>query len=137
GFPGETEADFEATLALVEAVGFASAYSFKYSPRPGTPAAAMRKQVAEEVKTERLARLQALLSAQQRAFNDACVGRRISVLVSGPGRKPGQLAGRSPYLQAVHFEGPAALTGQEVAVLIESASQNSLSARIAPAEVAA
>lgn len=137
GFPGETEADFAATLALVEAVGFASAYSFKYSPRPGTPAAAMRKQVAEEVKTERLARLQAVLAQQQRAFNESCVGRRIPVLVSGPGRKPGQLAGRSPYLQAVHFDGPATLIGQDVTVRIEAASQNSLSARLAPAEVAA
>ena len=137
GFPGETEADFEATLALVQAVGFASAYSFKYSPRPGTPAAAMRKQVAEEVKTARLARLQDLLAQQQRAFNEDCIGKRMSVLVSGPGRKPGQMAGRSPYLQAVHFEGPADLVGREVAVVIEAASQNSLAARIAPAGAAA
>jgi tRNA-2-methylthio-N6-dimethylallyladenosine synthase len=130
GFPGETDADFEATMALVEAVGFASAYSFKYSRRPGTPAAAMRKQVAEEVKAARLARLQALLARQQAAFNAACVGRTLSVLVTGPGRKPGQMAGRSPYLQAVHFDGPATLLGQEAAVVVESASQNSLAGRL-------
>jgi len=131
GFPGEKEADFEATLELVRAVGFASAYSFKYSRRPGTPAAALRGQVAEEAKTERLARLQALLCEQQRAFNAACVGQRLPVLVGGPGRKPGQMAGRSPYLQAVHFEGPAGLVGREVTVEVAAASQNSLTGRLA------
>lgn len=130
GFPGEKDADFEATLELVRAVGFASAYSFKYSRRPGTPAAAMRGQVAEEVKTERLARLQALLTEQQLAFNQACIGRRLEVLVTGAGRKPGQMAGRSPYLQAVHFDGPADLVGQEATIEVLAASQNSLTARL-------
>jgi tRNA-2-methylthio-N6-dimethylallyladenosine synthase len=126
GFPGETEKDFDATLALVRDVGFASAFSFKYSARPGTPAAAMHGQVAEEAKGERLARLQALLSEQQRSFNAAQIGRVLSVLVTGRGRKPGQSHGRSPYLQAVHFDDPTARPGQLVPVRILSASQNSL-----------
>lgn len=127
GFPGETEKDFEATLTLVRDVGFASAFSFKYSPRPGTPAAAMHGQVAEAAKAERLARLQALLSEQQRSFNAAQVGRTLPVLVTGRGRKPGQSHGRSPYLQAVHFDDSAAQPGDIVPVRILSASQNSLS----------
>jgi tRNA-2-methylthio-N6-dimethylallyladenosine synthase len=126
GFPGETERDFEATIALVREVGFASAYSFKYSPRPGTPAAAMHGQVAEEVKAERLLRLQALLSEQQRAFNQAQVGCVLPVLVTGAGRRSGQMHGRTPYLQAVHFECAAAV-GDVVDVRIIGASQNSLS----------
>jgi tRNA-2-methylthio-N6-dimethylallyladenosine synthase len=126
GFPGETEKEFEETLALVRAVGFASAYSFKYSPRPGTPAAGMLGQVAADVMDDRLQRLQSLLSCQQRGFNDKQVGQTLPVLVSGKGRKPGQMHGRSPYLQAVHFEGPADLVGQIVPVRIEAASQNSL-----------
>ena len=135
GHPGETAGDFAATLALVEAVGFAQAYSFKYSPRPGTPAAAAPDQVPEAEKDRRLAALQALLRAQQAAFNAACVGRRVPVLVSGPGRHPGQLAGRSPWLQPVHFAAPAALTpaaliGHEVAVTIAAALPNSLSATL-------
>ncbi|MGE0596893.1 MAG: tRNA (N6-isopentenyl adenosine(37)-C2)-methylthiotransferase MiaB [Hyphomonadaceae bacterium] len=126
GFPGETEQDFDATLALVREVGFASAYSFKYSPRPGTPAAGMRGQIAEEAKTERLARLQALLAEQQRAFNSAQIGRAMPVLVSGRGRRPGQMHGRSPYLQAVHFEDTLSRPGDIVSVAIVGASQNSL-----------
>lgn len=126
GFPGETERDFEATLQLVRDVGFASSFSFKYSARPGTPAAAMHGQVAEEEKTDRLARLQTLLSEQQRAFNAAQVGRALPVLVTGPGRKAGQGHGRSPYLQAVHFDDTSARPGEIVAVRILSASQNSL-----------
>ncbi len=126
GFPGETAADFEATLALVRDVGFSSAFSFKYSPRPGTPAAAMHGQVDEAVKAERLARLQAVLSEQQRAFNTAQIGRVLPVLVTGMGRKPGQKHGRSPYLQAVHFEDTQARDGDIVSVRITSASQNSL-----------
>ena len=126
GFPGERDADFEATLQLVREVGYASAFSFKYSRRPGTPAAAMPGQVAEEVKDERLARLNALLDAQQTAFNQSQVGRVLPVLFEKPGRHPGQLSGRSPYLQAVHASGPDHLIGQIVPVRIESAAKMSL-----------
>jgi tRNA-2-methylthio-N6-dimethylallyladenosine synthase len=126
GFPGETEQDFEATLQLVREVGFASAYSFKYSPRPGTPAAAMLGQIEDGVKAERLARLQALLFEQQVAFNRAHVDRVLPVLVAGKGRMPGQKHGRSPYLQSVHFDDGTAAVGDVVAVRIVSASQNSL-----------
>jgi tRNA-2-methylthio-N6-dimethylallyladenosine synthase len=127
GFPGETEKEFEATLQLVRDVGFASAFSFKYSARPGTPAAAMIGQVTEEAKAERLARLQALLSEQQRAFNAAQVDRVLPVLVTGDGRMAGQKHGRSPYLQAVHFDDTRAKPGDIAPVRILSASQNSLS----------
>ena len=127
GFPGETEKEFEATLQLVCDVAFASAFSFKYSPRPGTPAAAMAAQVSEEAKAERLARLQALLSEQQRAFNASQVGRVLPILVTGDGRKPGQRHGRSPYLQAVHFDDTHARNGEIAHVRIIAASQNSLS----------
>ncbi|MBX6321850.1 MAG: tRNA (N6-isopentenyl adenosine(37)-C2)-methylthiotransferase MiaB [Rhodospirillaceae bacterium] len=126
GFPGETEADFAATLTLVEAVGYAQAYSFKYSARPGTPAAALPNQVPEAVKDERLARLQALLRRQQRDFNRRAVGRRLDVLLDRRGRHDGQLVGRSPYLQAVHVEAPDDLMGAIVAVDIRSATLNSL-----------
>ncbi len=137
GFPGETEKDFEATLALVSDVGFASAYSFKYSARPGTPAAAMLGQVDEAVKSERLERLQAALFAQQRAFNTAQVGAVLSVLVTGEGRKSGQKHGRSPYLQAVHFDDTSARNGDIVPVRIASATQNSLAGARAEAAVPA
>ncbi len=126
GHPGETEADFEATMALIRAVGFAQAFSFKYSARPGTPAAGAPNQVPEAEKDRRLQALQALLREQQQAFNAACVGRTLPVLVTGPGRYPGQIAGRSPYLQPVHFDGPASLAGQDVMVLITAAHTNSL-----------
>jgi tRNA-2-methylthio-N6-dimethylallyladenosine synthase len=126
GFPGERDADFEATLGLVREARYASAFSFKYSRRPGTPAAAMAAQVADEVKAERLARLQALLEAQQLAFNQAQVGRTLPVLFEKPGRKPGQIAGRSPYLQAVHCEGGEGLIGQIVETRIATASRMSL-----------
>ena len=101
GFPGETDRDFQATLALVEEIGFAQAFSFKYSARPGTPAASMRKQIGDAVKSERLARLQALLAEQAQAFNDGVVGRVLPVLLERPGRHAGQQVGRTPYLQAV------------------------------------
>jgi tRNA-2-methylthio-N6-dimethylallyladenosine synthase len=127
GFPGETEKEFEATMQLVRDVTFAAAYSFKYSPRPGTPAAAMMGQVSEEAKTERLARLQALLFEQQRAFNETQIGRPLPILVTGDGRRPGQKHGRSPYLQSVHFEDSAARNGDIVEVRINAATQNSLS----------
>ncbi len=104
GFPGETDADFDATMELVETVDFAMAFSFKYSRRPGTPASDMFGQVDEAVKDERLQRLQDLLKDQQTAFNTRQIGQRLPVLVAGPARLPGQMAGRSPYLQAVHFD---------------------------------
>ncbi len=126
GFPGETEEDFQETMRAVEAVQFAQAYSFKYSPRPGTPAAERASQIGEGAKAERLARLQALLSTQQSQFNRSMVGRTLDVLWEGLGKKKGQLSGRSPYLQAVHAEGDPALQGRISAVEIVSASQNSL-----------
>ena len=125
GFPGESEADFEATLQIVEAVNYAQAYSFKYSARPGTPAAAMEEQVPAEVMDERLQRLQALLNAQQLAFNAASVGRRTSVLLERAGKKPGQLVGKTPWLQSVHLETDAAI-GDIIAVELLSAGPNSL-----------
>ncbi len=126
GFPGETEADFEDTLRLVADVGFASAFSFKYSPRPGTPAAESEDQVPEAAKSERLARLQALLESQRQAFNHGTVGRSVSVLLEKPGRHPGQLAGKSPYLQAVQIETDAHRIGDVVPVMIVRAGSNSL-----------
>jgi tRNA-2-methylthio-N6-dimethylallyladenosine synthase len=131
GFPGEREADFEATLQLVREVRYASAFSFKYSRRPGTPASAMPGQVPDAVKAERLARLQALLEGQQQAFNAAQVGRTLPVLFEKAGRKPGQIAGRSPYLQAVHCEGPQSLFGQIVPIRIQAATRSSLAGEIA------
>jgi tRNA-2-methylthio-N6-dimethylallyladenosine synthase len=125
GFPGETEADFEATMAVVREVRYAQAYSFKYSPRPGTPAA-KAEQVPEPVKAERLARLQALLAEQQAAFQSACVGRTLDVLIEKPGRHPGQMVGRSPYLQAVHLDCGPELAGRIVKVAITGANPNSL-----------
>jgi tRNA-2-methylthio-N6-dimethylallyladenosine synthase len=126
GFPGESEADFEATLKLVREVGYASAFSFKYSPRPGTPAASRPDQVPEPVKAERLARLQDLLETQRQAFNRSCRGRRMDVLLDRLGRHPGQLAGRSPYLQAVHVTARHASIGDVVAVEIAEIGPNSL-----------
>ncbi|UTP39620.1 tRNA (N6-isopentenyl adenosine(37)-C2)-methylthiotransferase MiaB [Phenylobacterium sp. LH3H17] len=126
GFPGERDVDFEATLSLVREVGYAAAFSFKYSRRPGTPAAAMPGQVAEEVKDERLARLNALLDEQQKAFNLSQVGKVLPVLFERSGRHPGQLSGRSPYLQAVHCDGPDRLIGKIVPVRIEAAAKMSL-----------
>jgi tRNA-2-methylthio-N6-dimethylallyladenosine synthase len=130
GFPGETEADFAATLALVEAVGYAQAFSFAYSARPGTPAAG-RAEVPAEVKAERLQRLQALLARQQADFLAAQVGREMPVLIERPGRDPGQVAGRSPYLNAVHLEGGSELIGRILPVRIRAAGRNSLAAEAA------
>jgi tRNA-2-methylthio-N6-dimethylallyladenosine synthase len=129
GFPGETEEDFEETLGIVREVGYASAFSFKYSPRPGTPGAGLPDQVPEPVKVERLARLNALIIANQRAFADAQVGRVLPVLVEKRGRQPGQLGGRSPYLQAVHMDGPERLIGTIQPVEIVAAGNNSLSGK--------
>jgi tRNA-2-methylthio-N6-dimethylallyladenosine synthase len=125
-FPGESDADFEATQRLVEQVGYAQAYSFKYSARPGTPAAGMPHQVPETTKDERLQRLQALLGQQQRAFNRAAVGRTLDVLFDRPGRSAGQLVGRSAYLQAVHVEAPEIRIGDLLPVRIDTATLNSL-----------
>lgn len=128
GHPGETEADFRSTLDLVREVGFAQAFSFKYSPRPGTPAAGAPQQVPEPEKERRLAELQALLRDQQARFNAGCVGQHMPVLFTGPGRHPGQIAGRSPFLQPVHVTAPENLIGQEISVQIAAALPNSLSA---------
>lgn len=126
GHPGETDEDFEATMQLVRDVTFAQAYSFKYSPRPGTPAAGAPLQVPEDVKDARLQALQVLLRQQQDAFNAALVGQTIPVLFTGEGRKPGQIAGRSPWLQPVHVSGPRHLIGQELPVRITERLTNSL-----------
>ena len=130
GFPGETDADFEATLEVVREARYASAFSFKYSRRPGTPAAAMPGQVPEEVKAERLQRLQGVLEEQHQAFNAAMAGRIVPVLFEREGRHPGQIAGRSPYLQAIHAEAPQRLIGRIVPVRIASAGSNSLAGAV-------
>jgi len=132
GFPGETEKDFEATLDLVRQVRYATAFSFKYSRRPGTPASAMPGQAPEEVKNERLQALNALLDEQQRAFNASQVGLTLPVLFEKPGRHPGQATGRSPYLQAVHADDAAHLIGQIVPVRIDAAAKMSLAGTLAP-----
>ncbi|MCP1227229.1 tRNA (N6-isopentenyl adenosine(37)-C2)-methylthiotransferase MiaB [Acetobacter fabarum] len=126
GHPGETDEDFEATMQLVRDVGFALAYSFKYSPRPGTPAAGAPLQVPEDVKDARLQALQKLLREQQDAFNASMVGKTVPVLFTGKGRKSGQIAGRSPWLQPVHVIGPDRLIGQTVPVRITERLTNSL-----------
>ncbi len=126
GFPGETEQDFEDTLDLIRKVRFASAYSFKYSARPGTGAADMSEQVPEDVKTERLRRLQDLLEAQRQAFNRALIGQEFGVLFEKPGRLPGQIAGRAPYLLPVQVMGPSHLIGKVGQVRIVDVSTNSL-----------
>jgi tRNA-2-methylthio-N6-dimethylallyladenosine synthase len=126
GFPGETEDDFRDTLTLVDEIGFAGAYTFSYSPRPGTPAAEIDDQVSHEEKSERLQRLQALITRHQRGFNASFVGRSLDVLVEKPGRLPGQLVGRSPYLQAVHIMATPDLIGSVRRVNINEIGSNSL-----------
>ena len=135
GFPGETDRDFADTMALVREVGYASHFSFKYSPRPGTPAATM-KQIAEDVKAARLEELQTLLFAQQRAFNTSCEGRTMNVLFEKKGRQAGQAIGRSPYLQPVHADNADHLLGQIVPVKIESVYPNSLKGALIAPEMA-
>ncbi len=130
GFPGESDADFAQTLRLVTDIGYAQAYSFKYSPRPGTPAALEAAQVPEEVKAGRLAALQQLLDAQQHAFNQGFVGRTVPVLFDRKGKRTGQLLGRSPYMQSVHAEANERLLGRIVAVRVAAAHPNSLAGTV-------
>ena len=125
GFPGETEEDFEATLRVVDEVRYAAAYSFKYSPRPGTPAATMEDQIPQAVMDDRLRRLQARLAEHSTAFNAACIGRTTRVLIDRVGRRPGQMIGKSPYLQSVFLETEARI-GDMVDVTLTSALPNSL-----------
>ena len=135
GFPGETEEDFEATLAIVDEVRYAAAYSFKYSPRPGTPAAMMEGQIAGEVMDERLQRLQARLAEHSLAFNRACIGRDTSILIDRKGRQPGQMVGKSPWLQSVHVTSDAKI-GEMIDVTLTSAGPNSLGGAIREAKAA-
>ena len=126
GFPGESVADFALTLRLVSDIGYAQAYSFKYSPRPGTPAAGSEEQLPEDVRRDRLESLQQLLRAQQEAFNQEQLGRTLPVLIEGEGRTMGQLVGRSPFLQPVHFDAPVHRIGQLTEVRIDEVLSNSL-----------
>jgi tRNA-2-methylthio-N6-dimethylallyladenosine synthase len=134
GHPGETAADHEASLALIREIGFASAYSFKYSPRPGTPAAGAPNKVPEALMDARLAELQALLRDQQQAFNLSRVGMTMDVLFTGPGRHPGQVAGRTPWLQPIHLLGPADLIGTIAPVRVVGVQPNSLNGALAAAD---
>jgi tRNA-2-methylthio-N6-dimethylallyladenosine synthase len=130
GFPGESDDDFAATLALVREIGFAQAFSFKYSKRPGTPGAALRGQIAESVKSERLQLVQELIEENQRRFNESCAGRVLPVLFEKPGRHPGQLVGRSPYLQWVHAQAPSRCQGAVLPVRITGVGPNSLAGEV-------
>jgi len=130
GFPGESDADFEATLQLVRDVRFAQCFSFKYSSRPGTPAAAAKKQIAESVKSARLDVLQKLLLSQQDDANRALIGTRQDILFEKPGRGPGQIVGRTPHLNPVHVEAPANLIGTVRPVSIEALTANSVKGRL-------
>jgi tRNA-2-methylthio-N6-dimethylallyladenosine synthase len=132
GFPGETEAEFEATLTLLDEVRFAQAYAFKYSPRPGTPAAAM-EQLPDEVKDRRLQRVLSVVEACQTAFNSNCVGSTLPVLLERPGRHPGQLVGRSPFMQSVHLIADSSFCGHVVEVEILAAGANSLTGKLTSA----
>ena len=130
GYPGETDADFDQTLALVRRVGFASSYAFKYSARPGTPAAEMSGQVEEATKARRLTALQELIEDQRQVFNRASVGQRLEVLFEKPGRREGQVIGRSPHMQSVFAEGPRLLIGELTEVEIVAAEPHSLRGRV-------
>jgi tRNA-2-methylthio-N6-dimethylallyladenosine synthase len=125
GFPGETDAEFEDTLSLVDEVRYAQAFSFKYSPRPGTPAAEMDGQIAPHVMDERLQRLQAALNRDQTAFNEASIGRTCTVLIERQGKHPGQMLGKSPWLQSVHLTTDARV-GDMIEVELVAAGPNSL-----------
>jgi tRNA-2-methylthio-N6-dimethylallyladenosine synthase len=131
GFPGESDADFESTLKLVRDVGYASAYSFRYSQRPGTPAADRDDQVPDDAKSARLTELQGLINQQSSTFNRATVGQTLDVLLERPGRHAGQLAGRSPFMQAVHVDAPDSFLGRIASVRIDAALPNSLSGSFA------
>jgi tRNA-2-methylthio-N6-dimethylallyladenosine synthase len=131
GFPGESDADFQASLALIEEIGFAQAYSFKYSARPGTPAATMAGQLPESVKEERLAALQAALQTQSTRFNQSCVGRSFDVVLERRGRHPGQLIGRSPYMQSVFVTAPDYMLNSVQRLKIVAAHSNSIGAELA------
>ena len=133
GFPGETEADFQATLDIVAAAGFGTAYSFRYSARPGTPAAGREAQVPQDIAHDRLLRLQARITAQQRAAQDAMIGRVVRVLFEKPGREPGQMIGKSEYLHPVHVDGPAGIAGRVLPVRIVGSRTNSLHGELLPA----
>ncbi len=135
GFPGETDEDFASTLSLVGAIGYSGAFSFKYSPRPGTPGADMDDQIDEGVKSDRLQRLQRAIDLNQTAFNRRCLGRTMHVLFERPGRHSGQLVGRSPYLQPVQVEAPASLIGEIAAVTITEMASNSLFGALAHARM--
>jgi tRNA-2-methylthio-N6-dimethylallyladenosine synthase len=137
GFPGESDQDFADTLKLVEEIGFAQAYSFKYSPRPGTPASGMTGQVPEAVKEERLSQLQAALQVQSARFNEACVGRTFDVVLDRPGRRDGQLIGRSPYMQSVFVTAPATMLNSVQKLTITAAHSNSLGAVLAEERICA
>jgi tRNA-2-methylthio-N6-dimethylallyladenosine synthase len=126
GFPGESEGDFEATLSLIDEIGYAGAFSFKFSARPGTPAAELPDQICENVKSERLRRLQAAIDRNSHAFNARCLGHTFDVLFEKPGRYPGQIVGRSPYLQPIQVMAPASWIGEVAAVTITELSSNSL-----------
>jgi tRNA-2-methylthio-N6-dimethylallyladenosine synthase len=130
GFPGETETEFQDTMAMVREVKYASAYSFKYSERPGTPAADRKGQVPEDEKNDRLYRLQALLVEQMAGFNRSCIGRHMEILVEKTGRNIGQMIGRSPYLQSVHFDAGTVRVGDILTCRIDDTSSNSLSATV-------
>ncbi len=130
GYPGETEEDFDHTMDLVQKVNYAQAYSFKYSPRPGTPASALKNQVIEKNKDDRLQRLQKFLYQQQKDFNESKIGKILSVLLEKPGKHPGQLVGKSEYMQSVIVENPQSKIGDVVNVMIKSATQNSLHGEI-------
>jgi len=136
GFPGETEQDFSATLALVMQIGYAGAYSFKYSPRPGTPAAEMRETVSAADMDERLVRLQELIDSQQSAFNKAAIGTTVDVLFERAARNPGQIVGRTAYLQPAHVMASPDIIGQVLPVRIESLERYSLLGELAPAQAA-
>ena len=135
GFPGETDEDFEETMSIVRQVGYGSSYSFKYSPRPGTPAALMKNQVSEAVKTERLLRLQALLLEQQKKAYESMVGKTVPVLLTEKGKKDGQLIGYTPYMQTAHVKAPSNLLNQIVSLKITKASATSLSSELACATI--
>jgi tRNA-2-methylthio-N6-dimethylallyladenosine synthase len=134
GFPGESEAEFEATLALVERTRYAMAYSFKYSPRPGTPAATMTDQIAPDVMDERLQRLQSAINIGQSAFNAASLGKRTEILLERRGKLPGQLIGKTPWLQSVHILAPGAAIGDMITVDLVSAGPNSLAGELVTKE---